>query len=189
VIKINRSKALILLSMVSFAALCGSLYIVGNSTAYANSTSGNSTPLGFMRGMLGQWFGFGGGRMNLTQTPGGFMQGFGEGQMRVGCGPYGSVQVSAEYNQTVINIVKSDSDAANLLAQGYSIQSVRPIITSVVQADGTVTMSATKAVVMLTQSSTTSGTTTVTGWATVYVDVANAKVTQIVITTRTTIQK
>ena len=109
--------------------------------------------------------------------------------MRGGFGPYGSVQVSAAYNQTVINIVKSDSDVANLLAQGYSIQSVRPIIQSVVQADGTVTMSATNAVVMLTQSSTTSGTTTVTGWATVYVDVTKAKVTEIVITTRTVIQK
>jgi hypothetical protein len=88
---------------------------------------------------------------------------------------------SVQPNQTVMNIVNNDSDVQNLLTQGYSVQGAIPIIKSVVQGDGTVVTSATNAVVML-----ANGT---AGRAEVYVDVTNAKVTQIVITTRTVITK
>jgi hypothetical protein len=158
----NRSKSLIVLTVISLAVLCSSMYII-NSTAYANSAVGNS-PQGpfipFIQRMMGQWFRVGGGQVR---------------------GPNGLIQVSAGYNQTVINIAKSDADVQNLLAQGYSVQGVRPIIKSVVQADGTVVTSAPNAVVLL-----VNGT---TGRAAVYVDVTNGKVTQIVIQTRTVINK
>ncbi|MFH0897609.1 MAG: hypothetical protein V1850_06145 [Candidatus Bathyarchaeota archaeon] len=160
--KINRSKALILLSVVAFAAMLGGWY----ATAYASSVSGNSTtqaPWGFMQGLWGRGAGFSGGQM-----PGGW-------------GRNGYVEVSAAYNQTVINIINKDPDVQNLLAQGYSVSAVRPIIKSVVQADGTVVTKAASAIVILTKDT--------TGRATVYVDVTAGKVTQIVILTRTVIDK
>ena len=105
------------------------------------------------------------------------------GKERMGreCGGYGSVEISSAYNQTVMNIVNNDSDVKNLLAQGYTFQAMMPILKSTVQGDGTVVTSATSAVVIL-----VNGT---TGRAQVTVDVTNAKVTQIVITTRTVITK
>ncbi len=100
---------------------------------------------------------------------------------RYRAGPYGFVEVSAEYNQTVISIAESDSDVQNLLSEGYIVSAVRPIIKSVVEADGSVVAKATSAVVTLEKSS--------TGRAEVYVDVTNGKVTRIVIFTMTVIEK
>jgi hypothetical protein len=93
----------------------------------------------------------------------------------------GSVTVSQEYKDDVIAIAQNDSDVQNLLAEGYNITGVRPIISTVVEADGTVTMKATTAIVMLSQNT--------TGRALVTVNVEQAKVTQIVILTRTVIEK
>ncbi len=150
-------KALILISATIMAAMVSGLYV----TAHATAISGNST-----QGTSIQCFG--------DQMMGG--RGHGPG----GCG-LGRIEVSTEYNQTVMNIVNSDSDVKNLISQGYSVQDVRPIIKSVVQADGTVVTKATTAIVTL-----VNGT---TGRAAVTVDVTNAKVTQIVIETRTVITK
>lgn len=155
-LKINGSKALILLSVVAVAAMLGGLYI----TAYATNDSGNSTTPRLWR----SGFGLEGG-----------------GRMMGGCGRNGFVEVSAEYNQTVINIAESDSDVQNLLTEGYSISAVRPIIKSVVQADGTILTKATSAIVILTKDT--------TGTASVWVDVTAEKVTKIEILTRTVIDK
>jgi len=93
----------------------------------------------------------------------------------------GHITVSQEYKDTVINIAQNDSDVQNLLADGYNITDVRPIISTVVEADGTVTMKATTAIVMLSQNT--------TGRAFVTVNVEEGKVTEIVILTRTVIEK
>jgi hypothetical protein len=162
--KMDRSKALILLSVVAFATMLGGLYV----TAYATNSSGNSTAFG-LRGS------------GIEMAPELFGSGFKGGLMPGGMGRNGFVEVSAEYNQTVINIVESDSDVQNLLAEGYSISAVRPIIKSVVQADGTVVAKATSAVVILTKDT--------AGTASVWVDVTAGKVTKIVILTRTVIDK
>jgi hypothetical protein len=154
--KMDRSKALILLSVVAFAAMLGGLYV----TVYATSNSGNST----ISGLGGPELGFKGGGM----MPGGF-------------GRNGFVEVSAAYNETVINIVESDSDVQNLLTEGSTISAVRPVIKSVVEADGTVVTKATSAIVILTKDT--------TGTASVWVDVTAGKVTKIVILTRTVIDK
>ena len=69
----------------------------------------------------------------------------------------------------------------NLLADAYNITDVRPIINTIVEADGTVTMKATTAIVMLSQNT--------TGKAFVTVNVDEGKVTEIVILTRTVIEK
>jgi DNA-binding transcriptional regulator of glucitol operon len=157
--KMDRSKALILLSVVAFAAMLGGWYV----TAYAsgNSTTLQESGIGMAQelcgpGFKGSWMP-GGGRRN------------------------GFVEVSAEYNQTVITIMESDQDVQNLLTNGYSISDVRPIIKSVVQADGTVVTKATSANVILTKDTTNT--------ASVLVDVTAGKVTQIVIVTRTVIDK
>jgi len=168
--KIDRSKALILLSVVAFAAMLGGWYV----TAYATNNSGNSTTLG-LRGFGVE---YARARLRVPELRG---LGFKGGRIPSGWGRNGFVEVSAEYNQTVINIAESDSDVQNLLAEGYSISAVRPIIKSVVQADGTVVRKATSAIVILEKDT--------TGRATVYVDVTAGKVTQIVILTRTVIDK
>lgn len=114
--------------------------------------------------------------LNYGDCPGGrhvFGRGFGWGGM--------SITVSQEYKDNVVSIAQNDSDVQNLLADGYNITDVRPIISAVVEADGTVTMKATTAIVTLTQNS--------TGKAHVTVDVEQAEVTEIVILTRTVIEK
>jgi hypothetical protein len=93
----------------------------------------------------------------------------------------GTITVSQEYKDNVINIAKNDSDVQTLLADGYNITNVRPIVSAVVEADGTVTMKATTAVVVLEKDT--------TGRAFVKVNVEEAKVTEIVILTRTVIEK
>lgn len=78
------------------------------------------------------------------------------------------VVVSDEFKQKVINILQSDPDTATLLSQGYNVTLVKPIITATVAGDGSVTMRATKAVVVLCNGN--------GGRAVVYVDVEAGKV-------------
>jgi len=118
------------------------------------------------------WFN---GRMMMPETCGGP-----RGMMR-GQRGYGFVEVSEEYEENVINIAKSDSDVQALLDDGYNITNVRPIIKAVVEADGTVVTKATSAIVMLEKDT--------ISHASVWVDVEQAKVTRIVILTRTVIEK
>jgi len=103
-------------------------------------------------------------------------RGFGGGR-----GGFGPITVSEEYKENVVNIAQSDTDVQALLAEGYNITGVRPIISAMVEADGTVTTKATTAIVSLQKDT--------TGWALVWVDVEQAKVTKIQILTITTIEK
>jgi len=81
----------------------------------------------------------------------------------------------------VINIAKNDTDVQNLLADGYNVTGVRPIIKTIVEGDGSVVTKATSAIVMLEKDT--------TGHASVWVDLEQGKVTKIVILTRTVIEK
>jgi hypothetical protein len=94
---------------------------------------------------------------------------------------FGQIQVSAEFEQNVTDIAKNDADVQNLLAEGYNVTAVRPITTTMVDANGNVVTKATSAILMLQKDT--------TGRATVLVDLAQAKVTRIVIETRTIIEK
>lgn len=98
-----------------------------------------------------------------------------------GRGQYGFIEVSREYNETAINIAKSDPDVQNLLNNGYSIVGVRPIFTTKVEGKGSVTIKATSAIVMLQKDR--------TSWASAYVDLEAGKVTRLEISTRTVIEK
>jgi hypothetical protein len=100
---------------------------------------------------------------------------------RQGFGNFGSIEVSEEFKQTVTNIAQSDQDVQNLIADGYNVTAVRPIIKTVVDGEGNVVTKATSAVLLLQQDT--------TGHASVLVSIEEAKVTQIVILTRTVIEK
>jgi hypothetical protein len=113
----------------------------------------------------------------------------GHGGQVNGMGPWGiSITVSEAFKENVINIAKNDTDVQTLLSEGYNVTAVKPIINAMVEADGTVTLKATSAIVTLTQSTTNQNTTS-TGRAFVWVNVEEAKVTRIVILTRTIIEK
>jgi hypothetical protein len=110
--------------------------------------------------------------------------GFGRHGMRFGMrdfGGFGPVEVSEEFEQTVTSIAENDTDVQNLITDGYNVTSVRPIIKTVIDAEGNVVTKATSAVLTLQKDT--------TGHASVMVDVEEAKVTQIVILTRTVIDK
>ena len=108
------------------------------------------------------------------------MRGMPHEKMR-GQGCYGSIEVSDAFKENIINIAENDTDVQNLLNQGYNITGVRPIIKTMVEGDGTVVTKATSAILMLQKDT--------TGRAVVTVDVENAKVTEIMILTKTVIQK
>ena len=107
--------------------------------------------------------------------------GFGRGWKGCESGLRGDIEVSSEYTQKVNNILGSDDDVKNLTAQGYNMTSIRPQVKSVVAADGSITTKASTATVIFVKDK--------TGYATVNVDVIGAKVTKIVIITRTVIDK
>jgi hypothetical protein len=69
----------------------------------------------------------------------------------------------------------------NLLNQGYNLTAVKPIIKTVIEANGDVTTKATSAIVMLQKDT--------SGRAFVFVNLEEGKVTRIVILTRTVIEK
>ncbi|MDI9644110.1 MAG: hypothetical protein QFX35_02685 [Candidatus Verstraetearchaeota archaeon] len=93
----------------------------------------------------------------------------------------GCIEVSEEYKATVVGIAQNDSDVQDLLADGYNITSVHPIIRTTLDAEGYVTSRATTAVLNLQKDENNS--------ASVWVDVVNGAVTKIVISSRTVIDK
>ncbi|MCS7135846.1 MAG: hypothetical protein RMJ14_04140 [Nitrososphaerota archaeon] len=95
-------------------------------------------------------------------------------------GCFGFVEVSEGFKERVLSIAKSDEDVQNLINDGYNIVGVRPIVKTIVEEDGSITKKATGAIVTLNKDS---------ARAIVKVDVENAKVTEIVILTETTITK
>jgi hypothetical protein len=174
--------ALTLLLITAFATVIGGLLVTTNAanatdttsttsdltnlTTTDSSSTASAVPFGNMGGMImGE-------------------QGFGEGhggRRRGVMGGMGNVEVRSEYTANVNAILDNDTDVQDLISQGYNVTSINPIIKNVIEADGTLATKATTAVVTL-QNGTS-------GFATVSVDVSAAKVTQIVIITRTVIDK
>jgi hypothetical protein len=117
----------------------------------------------------GMMQGFGGGPGGHGGSGGGFMGGM------------QGIEVSSEYTANVNAILNSDTDVQNLISQGYNVTAMNPIIKYVVAGDGTITMKATSAEVLL-QNGTS-------GMAIANVDVANATVTRLVVFSQTVIDK
>ena len=149
------------------------------AVAYANSASSNTSVLTTPQSS------------NIGTSPfmdnGPMMNGFGCGGQGPRMNPCVSINVSQEFKDNVIDIAKNDTDFQNLLNQGYNVTDLQPIITATVQGDGTVTMKATSAIIMLTQNATIQNTTSL-GRALVWVNVDQAKVTRIETMTRTIIE-
>ncbi len=155
--KIDRSKAIILLSVIAVAALLGGSVL----TVYASEdtvTNNDELAIGFNDGIMRRGHGF---------------------PHRFGC--QGFIEVSEEFEENVLNIANNDEDVLNLLDDGYSVSGVRPIIKTFVDGNGNVESKATSAVVILNEEETSR--------ASVWVDLAEAKVTKIVIVTRQIIEK
>jgi hypothetical protein len=182
--KINQKTiAISLILLTTLAAAVGALTLTAFATADTNSTNTitstaitadttqNIDQIQFAGNMMMDNQGFGGG-------PGGHG---GHGQMMGVMNNMNNVEVGTEYTANVNAILGNDSDVQNLVAQGYNVTSINPIVKTVIQEDGTIATQATNAAVIL-----TNGT---SGFATVKVDVANAKVTQIITITRTVIDK
>jgi hypothetical protein len=158
----DKRKAIVLLTVVAAAAIMSGIIL----TAYsADNGEENATD-------IPGWVNEG---MMLPEVCGGP-----HGRMG-GRGGFGFIKVSDEFKETVLSVAEADSDVQALLTDGYNITQVRPIIKSVVEADGTVVTKATSAIVMLEKDT--------TSHATALVDVEEAKVTEIVILTRTVIDK
>jgi hypothetical protein len=98
-----------------------------------------------------------------------------------GGGGLGQVQVSEEYEQKVISIAENDTDVQNLLAEGYNVTSVHPIISTTIDAYGYVTSRATSAILTLQKDTDNK--------ASVWVDGTGGTVTKIVTLSRTVIDK
>jgi len=101
-------------------------------------------------------------------------------KMMRGQGCFGFFEVSEGFKDKVLSIAKSDKDVQNLLNDGYSVIGVRPIVKAIVGDDGSVTMKATGAIVVLSKDSARTF---------VKVDVENSKVTEIITLTKTVITK
>lgn len=167
-IKIERkTMALTLVLLTAFAAIFGGLAV----TAFAAETENTDTA--DAESQTENFPAWGMGEMMMRD------QGFGRGHG--GPGGMGNIEVSSEYTATVNAILDSDTDVQNLIAEGYNVTSIMPVIKNVIEADGTLATKATTAIVTL-QNGTS-------GYATASVDITEAKVTQIVIVTRTVIDK
>jgi hypothetical protein len=168
----NKKKTLIILTALVLAILSGIAYM-----AYANGETNETSTNTGTNLPWGDFSQFYAGNSTFVGR-----QEFGDRcRLRGGRGPGMPITVSKEFKENVLNITESDSDVQQLLADGYNVTAVRPIIQTIVEGDGSVVTKATSAAVILTKDT--------TGYATVWVDIEAAKVTRIEIITRTVIDK
>jgi hypothetical protein len=162
VINIDKKKVTILLTALTVAAIMSGIAL----SVYA-ADNGNESSNGFA--------GWCNGRMMMAGP-------YGETFRRQHRweGP-GFIEVSDEFKENAISIAESDSDVQALLDDGYNITRVRPFIKTLVEADGAVETKAADVIVMLKNDE--------AGHAAVCIDLEEAKVTKIVILTRTVIEK
>jgi hypothetical protein len=168
----NKKKTLIISAALVLAVLSGIAYM-----AYANGETNNTSTSIATDVPWGDFSQFYAGNSTFIGREA-FGGRCGSGGRR---GPGMTITVSEEFKENVLNITESDSDVQQLLADGYNVTAVRPIIQTIVEGDGSVVTKATSAVVMLTKDT--------TGYASVWVDLEAAKVTRIEIITRTVIEK
>ena len=181
-----KTKSLALLSVIVIAVAAGAFIFATQLTKADTTTSvaadseitsssvnvTDNAPIGLN--------GFGNGPM-MQGAQSQFGMGGSRG-MGMGHGGFGgdAVQVSSDYTAKVTNIAENDSDVQNLLSQGYNITSIHPVITTSIDGNGNVVTKASTADLTLTGTN---------GRALVVVDLAQAKVTKIVTTTMTEIDK
>jgi hypothetical protein len=178
------TKAIALISVVALAAVAGVLIVELQSVVSANNVIAvgqeESTPSPSAVTQPDNALNDSGGFMGFRGGPGGLEGRFGGPGGRCGPGGFGAMQVSEDYITNVTNIAKADSDVQNLLNNGYNITMVRPLVSTVVDGNGNVVTKASTAELTLIGTN---------GRAMVLVDLDQAKVTKIVTTTVTQIDK
>ena len=189
---IDRSKGLILLTIVAMATILGGVAL---TTAGADTAEGTNdqTSVADSKSVVVETEESSVELLTVVtdtnETPNnseGFMQ---QGMMPMfeprrgphGGRGFGFLEVSEEFKENVLAIAESDEDVQALLDDGYNVTIVRPIIKTVVDGEGNVVTKATNAIVMLVKEN--------SGRAGVWVNLDEAKVTEIVILTRTVIEK
>jgi hypothetical protein len=179
----GKSKALALFSVVAIAAIVSGVILIPQmakatetgDTSLNTQTTDTTTDTAATQ------------EANVLEIPSWSSECYGFGMNRGmqfgrhGFGGFGPVEVSDEFKQTVVSIAENDTDVQNLMNEGYNATALRPMISTVIDADGNVVTKATSAVLILQKDT--------TGYATVTVNIDEAKVTQIVILTRTVIDK
>jgi hypothetical protein len=184
----SKTKALLLLSIITVALVAGSLILVTQSLAKADTTTSvetdpETTPSSSINATYNSPInlgGFGNGPMAMGMEPRPGMGHRMEGGFGGGFGPQ-AIQISADFTANVTDIAKSDSDVQALITQGFNITSIRPIITTSIDGNGNITTKASTANVLLEGNNGSR--------SFIIVDLSQAKVTKIVTLTVTEIDK
>lgn len=177
---IDKRKALTLLLFVVVAAVAIGLVLNGQSTANVQKTTNEEQISNYSLTAASQ-------QVQLTSSAPNTVENMSFGMLtrqhgwKHRRGWFGPIEVSEEFKENVVNIAKNDTDVQNLLNEGYNITRIKPLIKSVVDGDGTVVTKATGATLMLEKDT--------TGYAYVWIDLGQGKVTRMEILTRTVIEK
>jgi hypothetical protein len=178
------TKAIALISVIALAAVAGVLIMELQSVVSADNVAAvgqeENTPSPSAVTQPNNALNDNGGFMGFRGGPRGPEGRFGGSMGRCGPGGFGALQVSEDYIANVTNIAKADSDVQNLLNNGYNITMVRPLISTTVDGNGNVVTKASTAELTLIGTN---------GRALVLVNLDQAKVTRIVTTTVTQIDK
>ena len=187
----RKTKGLAVLSLVLVAAIASGILLTTQATIAAATTTNLQSNLNTQLAVVTTTAS---DTTNSTDTVTGdasiTVPFWGEGPMGFGrhgkgfggmCGGFGPIEASDEYKTTVTTIVQSDTDVQKLFADGYNVTRIMPIVKTTIDAQGNVSTKATNATVVLVKDT--------SGYAFVSVDLAQNKVTQIVIYTKTVIQK
>lgn len=174
--------ALTLLTLVALAAVMGCFLLTtqatdtnGTTKTTTESTTKTTITANDSYSIGPAW---NNGRMGLGGPE--FGRGAGH-RRRGGFGGFGPIEVSAEFKEKVLGIAENDTDVQQLLGEGYNVTRVMPIVKTIVDGDGNVVTKATSATVILEKDT--------TGRAIVSVDLEQERVTQIIILTKTVIDK
>jgi hypothetical protein len=183
----SKTKALLLLSVIAVALVAGSLILVTESLAKADTTTSVSTDVettpstsvnATYNGPI-NFAGFGNGPMTMGMESRFGMRGGSRGMDRGFSGQ--GIQVSSDYTANVTNIINSDSDVQALISQGFNVTSIRPVTTTSIDGNGNIVTQASTANVLLVGNNGSR--------SLVVVDLSQDKVTKIVTTTVTEIDK
>jgi hypothetical protein len=187
----RKTKGLTALSLILMASIASGILLASQATSVAATTSDVQTNLNTEPAVLTTTTSDNtDSNNNVTSEIPRIFPGWCEGPMGFGrrgrgfgggFGEFGQVQVSDEYKTAVTTIATSDTDVQQLLADGYNITRIMPIMKTTIDAQGNVATQATNATVVLVKDK--------TGYALVSVDLSQNKVTQIVTFTKTVIEK
>ena len=187
----RKTKGLTMLSLILVASIASGILLASQATSAAATTSNVQTNLNTEPAVLTTTTSDNtDSNNNVTSDIPRIFPGWCEGPMRFGrrgrgfgggLGGFGQIQVSDEYKTAVTTIATSDSDVQQLIADGYNITRIMPIMKTTIDAQGNVVTQATNATVVLVKDK--------TGYALVSVDLLQNKVTQIVTFTKTVIEK